>query len=231
MGERLRGDWPASHEPSDDGYSLAMANVCELTRRGYPDVSLNKTIIKTQAPPILPFPRAALVSIQIDPHISTRQQAWKPVRRRRWHRRNRPGGGRRPGCRGCCPPRRAGSRGGAGHSSSDYGKQIQPTPPSGHMSTDAKMCNRNRQPLARRIVNTKAGLARPAFVSTSAYSRESVDNRLCHPYQLISLGVCDCFTPLRLDSIDKGLEAIDSGHIVMLIEVTDKLHHTLQFGI
>jgi hypothetical protein len=26
MGERLRGDWPASHEPSDDRYALAMAN-------------------------------------------------------------------------------------------------------------------------------------------------------------------------------------------------------------
>jgi hypothetical protein len=49
-----------------------MANVCELTRRGYRDVSLNKIIIKTKAPPIRPFPRAALVSIQIDPRSALR---------------------------------------------------------------------------------------------------------------------------------------------------------------
>jgi hypothetical protein len=49
-----------------------MANVCELTRRGYRDVSLNKIIIKTKAPPIRPFPRGALVSIQIDPRSALR---------------------------------------------------------------------------------------------------------------------------------------------------------------
>ena len=49
-----------------------MANLSELTCRGYRDVSLNKVIIKTKAPPILPFPRAALVSIQIDPRSALR---------------------------------------------------------------------------------------------------------------------------------------------------------------
>ena len=41
-------------------------------RWGYRDVSLNKIIIKTKAPPIRPFPRAALVSIQIDPRSALR---------------------------------------------------------------------------------------------------------------------------------------------------------------
>jgi hypothetical protein len=49
-----------------------MANVCELTRRGYRDVSLNKIIIKTKVPPIPPFPRASLASIQIDPRSALR---------------------------------------------------------------------------------------------------------------------------------------------------------------
>jgi hypothetical protein len=60
MGERLQEGWLASHEPSDDCYSLAMVNVCELA----PGLQRHLTQQNHH------LPSAALVSIQIDPHIA-----------------------------------------------------------------------------------------------------------------------------------------------------------------